>query len=105
MDIIKKKSVKANDNFRGRTQSSWMAEWVQWMHGHSVDYTGFNGEILFTRGGLSYGYQNTGGPRVQIGPNYKEEVFITSDVPIYVNECTAFYFIGEHHPFGDLKML
>jgi hypothetical protein len=104
-ETIEEKLVPKDANFRGRTQSSWMSEWVQWMHGHSVNYTGLNGEILFTRGGLSYAYQFSGGPRIQIGPDYKEEVFITSDVPIYVNVRTAFYFVGEPHPFGTLNTL
>jgi hypothetical protein len=102
---IQGRAVDKNANFRGRTQSSWMAEWVQWIHGHSVNYTGLNGEILFTRGGLGYGYQFPGGPRIQIGPDYKEEVFITDDVPIYINVRTAFYFVGEPHPFGTLNTL
>jgi|GEM_PF-2694745 len=103
--LISSKTVKKDENFRGRTQSSWMSEWVQWMHGHSVIYAGLNGEILFTRGGLSYGYQFPGAPRTQVGPDYVEEVYITNDVPIYVNVRTAFYFVGEPHPFGNLTTL
>jgi len=103
--LIKNKTVKKEDSFRGRSQSSWMAEWVQWMHGHAVNYAGLNGEALFTRGGLSYGYKFAGAARTQVAPDYKEEVFITNNVPIYVNLRTAFYFTGEPHPFGNLTTL
>lgn len=99
--------VGINDNFRGKTLSSWMAEWLQWMHSSSVSYGGRNGEIVFTRGNLSYEYKVVGGPRIQIDPDkpYREEVFITNYVPVYVNIRTSFYFIGEPHPFGTLNTL
>jgi len=103
--IVQDQTVKKDANLRGRTQSSWMAEWVQWIHGHSVNYTGLNGEVLFTRGGLGYGYKFSGGPRIQTDPDYSEDVYITKDVPIYINVRTAFYFIGEPHPFGTLNTL
>lgn len=97
--------VSKNDVLRGMTLSSWLSQWVQWVHGASVDYKGRFGEILFTRGGLSYGYESPGAPRKQITPEYEEEVYITPNVPIYINVRTAFYFVGEPHPFGRLDTL
>ena len=94
--------VNKDDIIRGMTLSSWLGQWVQWVHGASVDYKGRPGEILFTRGGLSYGYELQGGPRKQVSPEYKEDVYITPNVPIYINVRTAFYFVGEPHPFGSL---
>jgi len=99
--------VKIDENFRGKTLSSWMAEWVQWVHSGSVSYTSRFGEILFIRGNLSYDYKYPGGPRIQTDADrpYEEEVFISNNVPVYVNIRTAFYFISEPHPFTTLNTL
>ena len=101
--------VGMNENLRGMTASDWLAEWVQWLHGVSVDYRGRPGEILHTRGGLSYSYVAgaQGGRRVQLEQNKKniEEVYITDSVPIYVNVLTSFYFVDENHPTGKLDTL
>lgn len=94
-----------NKNFRGKTPSDWMEEWVQWMHGASVYYRGEPGEVLFTRGGLSYVYEYPGGPRKQVNPDHKEEVYITNEVPVYINLRTAFYFLRERHPHGSMQTL
>jgi len=99
--------VQINENFRGMTLSDWVGEWLQWLHGASVEYTAQPGEILHTRGGLTYQYQSgiVGGPRVQIDPKHAETVNITTSVPVYINIDTSFYFIGENHPRGNLATL
>lgn len=99
--------VQINENFRGMTLSDWLGEWLQWLHGATVEYTAQPGEILHTRGGLSYQYQSgiIGGPRVQLDPKHTETVNITAGVPVYINISTSFYFIGENHPRGNLATL
>jgi hypothetical protein len=99
--------VQINENFRGMTLSNWLGEWLQWLHGATVEYTAQPGEILHTRGGLSYQYEGgiVGGPRKQIDTKHTEIVNITEKVPIYINILTSFYFIGENHPRGNLATL
>jgi hypothetical protein len=99
--------VGINDNFRGMTLSDWLGEWVQWLHGSTAEYGGQPGEILHTRGGLSYQYAGgiVGGPRIQTITKNTEVVYITNQVPLYVNILTSFYFIGENHPRGNLVTL
>ena len=93
--------VGINETLRGMSLSNWLGEWVQWLHGSSVDYNSKPGEILHTRGGLSY-TGLAGGPRKQLDTKNAQEVFITTQVPVYVNVLTSFYFLGESHPSGSL---
>jgi hypothetical protein len=99
--------VKVNDNFKGMTLSDWLGEWVQWLHGATVEYTAQPGEIMHTRGGLSYQYLAgvAGASRIQSETKHVAEVNITNKVPVYINILTSFYFIGEKHPRGNLETL
>ena len=99
--------VDINENFRGMSLSEWLGEWVQWLHGATVEYSGQRGEILHTRGGLSYQYTGglAGATRIQSETKHEAIVNITNDVPVYVNILTSFYFIGERHPRGNLETL
>ncbi len=99
--------VKMDENFRGMTLSNWLGEWVQWLHGATVDYGRQPGEVLHTRGGLSYAYAGgvIGAPRIQAITQNIESVEITDKVPVYINILTSFYFIGENHPRGNLATL
>ena len=99
--------VRINENFRGMTLSNWLGEWLQWLHGATVEYTAEPGEILHTRGGLSYQYAGgtVGAPRIQTDTKHTEVVNTTDSVPVYINILTSFYFIGENHPRGNLATL
>ncbi len=99
--------VQNDENFRGRPLSSWLVEWVQWAHSASVTYNGRFGEILLTRGNLSYQGSYPNGSRTQVNADkpYEETVYITNDVPVYINVRTAFYFLNEPHPFGSMNTI
>jgi len=99
--------VQDNENFRGMSLSNWLGEWLQWLHGATVEYGAQPGEILHTRGGLGYEYRGgvVGAARIQTDTKHTERVNITENIPVYINILTSFYFIGENHPRGNLETL
>jgi len=99
--------VKMDENFMGMTLSNWLGEWVQWLHGATVEYGRQPGEILHTRGGLSYEYSGgvMGATRIQNVTKHTEMVEIANNIPVYINILTSFYFIGENHPRATLATL
>jgi hypothetical protein len=99
--------VQDNENFRGMSLSNWLGEWLQWLHGATVEYGAQPGEILHTRGGLGYEYIGgiAGAARIQKDTKHTEIVNISENIPVYINILTSFYFIGENHPRGNLETL
>lgn len=100
--------VRENENPRGAPLSMWMQSWLEWLHSASVNYHHRPGEVLFTRGAVTY-IDTANGRRVQDTTFHNKDKDengnflgenITTETSIYVDVLPAFYFIHEEYdPF------
>lgn len=99
--------VKEAENPRGNPLSMWMQLWLNWLHASSVNYHNRPGEVLFTRGAVTF-IDLPNGRRVQDTTYHNKDEdengnflgeYITTETAIYVDVMPAFYFIDENYTF------
>ncbi len=107
--------VSDGELFRNMTYSEWSIEWVRWLLSANPIFHRSRGEMLMTRGNISYKYGTDAAadaersltePFFNKAITKKEIVFkgehVFSDTPIYVIAIQAMYFVNEVDDFTGI---
>jgi hypothetical protein len=102
--------LKSDGIFYGLTYGNYLCEWVAWLHSDVPIYRGYNREICYLRGNVSYYYEKDTGIRKQAekfnnkSRNADDKVFrglvIRPDTAIFVPVMATFYSVGERDMYG-----